>query len=96
MYWLLASGSTAPVPSAATEAWVAAPAALAEPAKPPPLPLQEQGAGRPPDRDPQLPMLAPTRGGAPERRRFDVRGFLAGFALSWAFGVVLYLFMTAG
>jgi hypothetical protein len=31
-----------------------------------------------------------------ERRRFDVRGFLAGFALSWAFGVVLYLFLTAG
>jgi hypothetical protein len=28
--------------------------------------------------------------------RLDVRGFLAGFALSWAFGVVLYLFMTAG
>jgi hypothetical protein len=33
---------------------------------------------------------------APERRGFDVRGFLAGFALSWAFGVVLYLFMTSG
>ena len=32
----------------------------------------------------------------PERKRFDVRGFMAGFALSWAFGVVLYLFMTAG
>ena len=32
----------------------------------------------------------------PERRGFDVRGFMAGFALSWAFGVVLYLFMTAG
>ena len=32
----------------------------------------------------------------PERRVFDVRGFMAGFALSWAFGVVLYLFMTAG
>jgi hypothetical protein len=31
-----------------------------------------------------------------ERRRLDVRGFFAGFALSWAFGVVLYLFLTAG
>jgi len=31
-----------------------------------------------------------------ERRGLDVRGFLAGFALSWAFGVVLYLFMTSG
>ena len=31
-----------------------------------------------------------------EPLRFDVRGFLAGFALSWAIGVVLYLFMTAG
>lgn len=29
-------------------------------------------------------------------RRLDVRGFLAGFALSGAFGIVLYLFMTAG
>jgi hypothetical protein len=31
-----------------------------------------------------------------ERRGLDVRGFMAGFALSWAFGVVLYFFMTAG
>jgi hypothetical protein len=31
-----------------------------------------------------------------ERRGVDVRGFMAGFALSWAFGVVLYFFMTAG
>jgi hypothetical protein len=31
-----------------------------------------------------------------ERQRLDIRGFLAGFVLSWAFGVVLYLFMTAG
>jgi hypothetical protein len=32
----------------------------------------------------------------PERRGLDVTGFMAGFALSWAFGVVLYFFMTAG
>jgi hypothetical protein len=31
-----------------------------------------------------------------QRRSLDVPGFLAGFALSWAIGVVLYLFMTAG
>jgi hypothetical protein len=41
-----------------------------------------------------LPALRPRP--APERRGLDVRGFLAGFALSWAFGVVLYLFLTAG
>ena len=42
----------------------------------------------------QLPFLA--RGPSPERRGLDVRGFMAGFALSWAFGVVLYFLMTAG
>ena len=31
-----------------------------------------------------------------ERRQFDVRGFLAGFALSWAIGAVLYIYLTAG
>ena len=41
-------------------------------------------------------VLAPPRREPAERRRFDVHGFLAGFALSWAFGVVLYLFLTAG
>lgn len=40
--------------------------------------------------------LPPRRRPPPERRGFDVRGFMAGFALSWAFGVVLYFFMTAG
>ena len=40
--------------------------------------------------------LVPRRRASLERRGLDVRGFLAGFALSWAFGVVLYFFMTAG
>jgi hypothetical protein len=38
----------------------------------------------------------PRRRQPADRTRFDVRGFLAGFALSWAFGVVLYLFIMAG
>jgi hypothetical protein len=29
-----------------------------------------------------------------ERGRFDVRGFLAGLALSWAIGAVLYVYLT--
>lgn len=47
---------------------------------------------------PQLPVPAPQpQHRVPaERIRLDVRGFLAGFALSWAFGIVFYLFMTAG
>jgi hypothetical protein len=32
----------------------------------------------------------------PHRQQLDVRGFFAGFALSWAVGVVLYFYMTAG
>ena len=44
----------------------------------------------------RLPVAAPPPPPPPEPTRFDVRGFLAGFALSWAIGVVLYLFMTAG
>jgi hypothetical protein len=43
----------------------------------------------------RLPFLARRRL-SPERRGLDVRGFMAGFALSWAFGVVLYFFMAAG
>ncbi len=46
--------------------------------------------------DPTPMSLPPRRRPPPERRGFDVRGFMAGFALSWAFGVVLYFFMTAG
>jgi hypothetical protein len=40
--------------------------------------------------------LVPRRRASVERRGLDVRGFMAGFALSWAFGVVLYFLMTAG
>jgi hypothetical protein len=62
---------------------------LPSPSRPPPVP-------GPPRR--QLP--APVQPAPPlppaEPTRFDVRGFLAGFALSWAIGVVLYLFMAAG
>jgi hypothetical protein len=62
----------------------------------PPLPLPlfaEADVGG----DPAPALLpVPRRRSPPERRGFDVRGFMAGFALSWAFGVVLYFFMTAG
>jgi hypothetical protein len=62
---------------------------------PPPLPLHAQQSDE--DRDDEPTMLPPPpRQFASERRGLDVRGFLAGFALSWAFGAVLYLFLTAG
>ena len=81
---------TAPAPAAA------AASASDAPALPPiPLPLHAMpDAGG----EPAGEMLPPRRRrrAPPERRGFDVRGFMAGFALSWAFGVVLYLFMTAG
>jgi len=68
-------------------------------AAPPPLPAAlplhavRNASGVPTLRKAVLPR--PTRM-PPERRRLDVRGFMAGFALSWAFGIVLYLFLTAG
>jgi hypothetical protein len=87
-------------PPAGGPAWAAAPPERANP-KPPPLPslmlpaTSDPGEDGQPDEEPQMPVPVP-RKRAPERVRFDLRGFLAGFALSWAFGVVLYLFMTAG
>jgi hypothetical protein len=60
-----------------------------------PLP-GDQASNDLPDVEPRLPALLPPRHVPMERKRFDVRGFFAGFALSWAFGVILYLFMTAG
>jgi hypothetical protein len=65
--------------------------------RPPSLPLHavRDGSGRTTLRPAMLAPLPPRHAG-PERMRFDVRGFLAGFALSWAFGVVLYLYMTSG
>jgi hypothetical protein len=60
----------------------------------PPLPLPVQvGEGLAGSK--RLAFLARRRTSL-ERRGLDVRGFMAGFALSWAFGVVLYFFMTAG
>jgi hypothetical protein len=56
----------------------------------------------PPRRPPMAPPtsranpLVESRPPPGERAHFDLRGFLAGFALSWAIGIVLYLFMTAG
>jgi hypothetical protein len=60
---------------------------LPSPSRPPPVP-------GPPRR--QLPAAVTPPHPPVEVARFDVRGFLAGFALSWAIGVVLYLFMAAG
>jgi len=92
-------GLATPAPPADGPAWAAAPPERANP-KPPPLPSlmlasSDPGEDGEPDDEPQMPVPVP-RKRAPERVRFDLRGFLAGFALSWAFGVVLYLFMTAG
>ena len=84
----------APAASNDAEAAASVPDAPVPPPLPPlPLHAELDIAGRPahamlpPQRRRQLP---------PERRGIDVRGFMAGFALSWAFGVVLYFFMTAG
>jgi len=87
-----------PEPAAAV-ARTLAPLAVAPAAapQPPSLPLHamRDGNGRTTLRPAMLAPL-PLRAAPPERTRFDVRGFLAGFALSWAFGVVLYLYMTSG
>ncbi len=82
------------VPEAGAQTSAGAPAA---PAMPPPLPLHavRDGSGRTTLR-PAVLAPPPPRRAQTERVRFDVRGFLAGFALSWAFGAVLYLFMTSG
>ena len=96
------AASPAPAASAEPEAAVTqtpAPVAVA-PAmapQPPSLPLHamRDGSGRTTLRPAMLAPLPP-RAARPERTLLDVRGFLAGFALSWAFGVVLYLYMTSG
>lgn len=90
----LAAGP-APV-SASDYAQASAPDAPAPPPLPPlPLPLHAMPEAGGESAYAMLPP-PPRLRSAPERRGFDVRGFLAGFALSWAFGVVLYLFMTSG
>ena len=85
-----------PLEAAARHVSANAPAAPA-PLQPPMLPLHavRDGSGRSTLRHAVLAPPPPPRRAA-ERLRLDVRGFLAGFALSWAFGVVLYLLMTAG
>jgi len=91
-----AGNAPRPLEAAAREVSVNAPAAPA-PLPPPVLPLHavRDGSGRSTLRHAVLAPLPPPRRAA-ERLRLDVRGFLAGFALSWAFGIVLYLLMTAG
>jgi len=89
-----------PAPAAAEAGTQPSASASAAPAMPPPLPslplhAVRDGSGRTTLR-PAVLAPPPPRRAQPERIRLDVRGFLAGFALSWAFGVVLYLFMTAG
>jgi hypothetical protein len=92
----VAVGLATPAPTANADPW-AGPSD--ETPKPPPLPMPlpgDQASNDLPDVEPRLPALLPPRHVPMERKRFDVRGFFAGFALSWAFGVILYLFMTAG
>jgi hypothetical protein len=73
------------------------PRELAPRAAPPPFPLLRSEPVPEPRSTEQQPVLPPPTTPLPKLRgRLDVRGFLAGFALSGAIGVVLYLFMTAG
>ena len=93
------AASNAPAPTEARtqqQTSAKAPAAPMAPPQPPALPLHavRDGSGRTTLRPAVLAPL-PSRH-APERKRLDVRGFLAGFALSGAVGVVLYLLMTSG
>ena len=97
----LPSVAESPAPAAAEAGIQTSANAPAAPAMPPPLPTLplhavRDGSGRTTLRPAVLAPPPPPRRAQAERVRFDVRGFLAGFALSWAFGVVLYLFMTAG
>jgi|SRR5581483_8555446 len=86
----------APLVQASPRALAAAPPAQAKTQPPRQLPLHavRNGRGQTALRPAVLP--EPPQRMPVERRRLDVRGFFAGFALSWAFGVVLYLFLTAG
>jgi hypothetical protein len=85
-----------PTVQASPRTLAAAPPAQAKAQPPRQLPLHavRNGRGQTALRPAVLP--EPPRRVPVERRRLDVRGFFAGFALSWAFGVVLYLFLTAG
>lgn len=83
-------------PSGSAEASASEAPAIAVPVLPPlpplPLPVPAAQAAMARARVPLVQRRRPLL----ERRALDVRGFMAGFALSWAFGVVLYFFMTAG
>lgn len=70
--------------------------------EPPPLPAHEPLPEEPaseeaPSSEPK-PFPRPGARNTPwrERRQFDLRGFMAGFALSWAIGAALYIYLTAG
>jgi hypothetical protein len=88
-----AAPATAMSPQRGIEQWRGPP-----PLTPQPLHASSGGFALVEAPSPQLPVPAPQpqRRMPAERIRLDVRGFLAGFALSWAFGIVFYLFMTAG
>jgi hypothetical protein len=87
---VLARSSRGAEASASEAHAIAFPASLPLPPLPLPVPAGEASMGRS-----RLPLVQRRRA-LLERRGLDVRGFMAGFALSWAFGVVLYFFMTAG
>jgi hypothetical protein len=67
-------------------------------APPPPLPLYpvRSSDGNLPALRPAQPKFEAPAPYVPERRRPDVRGFMAGFALSWAIGAALFIYLTAG
>jgi hypothetical protein len=70
-------------------------------AEPPPLPNQAVARRMQDEELPVASMKSHPRPGARsaaarERHAFDVRGFMAGFALSWALGAALYIYLTAG
>jgi hypothetical protein len=84
-----------PSPASAAGPDIAEASAPPPDALPPlPLPLHAQPDGESGSTHASLPPRR--KRPPPERRGLDVPGFMAGFALSWAFGVVLYFFMTAG
>jgi hypothetical protein len=67
------------------------PAPHQRPAMPAPAVIEQRSVTRAAVTAPALRPAA-----APESRQFDVRGFMAGFALSWAIGAVLYIYLMVG
>jgi hypothetical protein len=91
----------APLPQLVSEQDKPRPAAPAAalPLPPPLPPPRAQPEPEPPRAPPPRPRPIPASAlpaAMRDRVRLDVRGFFAGFALSWAIGAVLYLFMTVG